>query len=148
MPKTQNGLNWSTSFFSVSNMLYFNRKTQKMAMLIFQTVYFWSHAWGAKKNCHLKYSDFSDFLAKMGKKTHNHCICIQKTNDFLLEKLIRHTWMAIVTTEYVQIGQNIFWLQLEQRYTWRLEHCLRYIGLTRKAAVWMQNPTYIQKKIS
>ena len=94
-----------------------------MAVLIFQSVYFLSHAWGAKKNCHLKYSDFSDFLAKMGEKTHNHCICIQKTNDFLLEKLIRHTWMAIVTTEYVQVGQNIFWLQLKRRYTWRLEYC-------------------------
>ena len=123
MPKTQNGLNWSTSFFSVSNMSYFNRKTQKMEMLIFQSVYFLSHAWRAKKNCHLKYSDFDDFLVKIGEKNHMHSIYSQKTNDFLLEKLIRHTCIAIVTTEYVQGGQNIFWLQLEQRYIWRLEYC-------------------------
>ena len=69
------------------------------------------------KNCHLKYSDFGDFLVKVGEKNHMHSVYIQKTNGFLLEELIRHTCTATVTTEYVQIGQNIFCLQLEQRYT-------------------------------
>ena len=53
-----------------------------------------------------------------------HSIYSQKTNDFLLEKLIRHTCIAIVTTEYVQGGKNIFWLQLDGRYRWTLESCI------------------------
>ena len=120
---TQNGLNWSTSFFSASNMLYFNRKTHKMEILIFQRTYFLSHAMEGRKNCHLKYDVFSNFFVKISKKIHVHIIYTKKTNIFLLEKLIRHTFIAILTTDYVQFGQNIFWLQLERRYTWRLEYC-------------------------
>ena len=125
---TQNGLNWSTSFFSASNMLYFNRKTHKMEMLIFQRTYFLSHAMGGKKNCHLKYNVFSNFFVKISKKTHVHIIYTKKTNIFLLEKLIRHTCIAILTTEHVHVGQNIIWLQLERRYTWRLEYCHISLG--------------------
>ena len=119
---TQNGLNWSTSFFSASNMLYFNRKTHKMEILIFQRTYFLSHAMEGRKNCHLKYDVFSNFFVKISKKIQVHIIYTKKTNIFQLEKLIRHTFIAILTTDYVQFGQNIFWLQLERRYmeTWIL----------------------------
>ena len=64
---------------------------------------------------------FGNFLVKISQDCYNDSINTQKTIDFLLEKLIRHTWIAILTADYVQVGQNIFWLQLERRHTWRLE---------------------------
>ena len=77
-------------------------------MLIFTSVYFLSHALGAKKNCYLKHSDFSHFLVKIREKNHMHSTYTQKTSDFLLEKLIRHTFIAMVSSEYVQVDQSIF----------------------------------------
>ena len=72
-----------------------------MEMSISQNRYFLSYAWGAANFSHLKQGVFCDLLVKMSKNIPINSISTQKTNVFLLDKLLRHTYITILTTGYL-----------------------------------------------